>query len=163
MIRFLVWRIWREFCSAWGMMAVEAMEDGGGRCYGGLLHLFFTTPLTPGKETSNWIEADGTHHTHRRYADHIGIHHFLCQKLREFSYPEIEFFLPQLCHLLVSIEETESVALEEFIFELCEKSAHGALLVCAALLLCCGGRWWWRASGADAARAMMLWRLWNWR
>ncbi|TGZ77118.1 hypothetical protein EX30DRAFT_356466 [Ascodesmis nigricans] len=63
-----------------------------------------------------------------RYADHIGIHHFLCQKLREFSYPEIEFFLPQLCHLLVSIEETESVALEEFIFELCEKSAHGALL-----------------------------------
>lgn len=63
-----------------------------------------------------------------RYSGHIGIHHFLCTKLREFSYEEIEFFLPQLCHLLVSIENTESVALEEFIFELCEKSAHGALL-----------------------------------
>ncbi|CUS14203.1 unnamed protein product [Tuber aestivum] len=59
----------------------------------------------------------------------IGVHHFLCTKLREFSYPEIEFFLPQLCHLLVSIEDTESVALEEFIFELCERSAHGALLI----------------------------------
>ncbi|KAG0636309.1 kinase-like domain-containing protein [Tuber brumale] len=64
-----------------------------------------------------------------RYAQQIGVHHFLCTKLREFSYPEIEFFLPQLCHLLVSIEDTESVALEEFIFELCERSAHGALLI----------------------------------
>ncbi|PWW77480.1 kinase-like protein [Tuber magnatum] len=64
-----------------------------------------------------------------RYAKQIGVHHFLCTKLREFSYPEIEFFLPQLCHLLVSIEDTESVALEEFIFELCERSAHGALLI----------------------------------
>ncbi|KAL7270325.1 Phosphatidylinositol 4-kinase pik1alpha (PI4-kinase)(PtdIns-4-kinase) [Rhizina undulata] len=63
-----------------------------------------------------------------RYAGHIGIHHFLCSKLREFSYEEIEFYLPQLCHLLVSIENMESVALEEFIFELCEQSAHGALL-----------------------------------
>ncbi|KAI5779755.1 kinase-like domain-containing protein [Geopyxis carbonaria] len=63
-----------------------------------------------------------------RYAGHIGIHHFLCTKLREFSYDEIEFFLPQLCHLVVSIENMESVALEEFIFELCEQSAHGALL-----------------------------------
>jgi phosphatidylinositol 4-kinase len=64
-----------------------------------------------------------------RYADHIGIHHFLCTKLREFSYEEIEFFLPQLCHLLVSNENMQSVALEDFIFELCEQSAHGALLV----------------------------------
>lgn len=64
-----------------------------------------------------------------RYAANIGIHHFLCTKLREFSYEEIEFFLPQLCHLLVSNETMESVALEDFIFELCEQSAHGALLV----------------------------------
>ncbi|KAA8893022.1 phosphatidylinositol 4-kinase-like protein PIK1 [Sphaerosporella brunnea] len=63
-----------------------------------------------------------------RYADHIGIHHFLCTKLRDFSYEEIEFFLPQLCHLLVSNENMQSVALEDFIFELCEQSAHGALL-----------------------------------
>jgi phosphatidylinositol 4-kinase B len=65
----------------------------------------------------------------RRYADHIGIHHVLCSKLRQFSYEEIEFFLPQLCHLLVSIENMESMALEEFVLDLCEESTHGALLV----------------------------------
>jgi hypothetical protein len=53
----------------------------------------------------------------------------LCSKLRQFSYEEIEFFLPQLCHLLISIDN-ESMALEEFIIDLCEESVNGALLVC---------------------------------
>ena len=52
----------------------------------------------------------------------------LCSKLRSFSYEEIEFFLPQLCHLLISIDN-ESMALEEFIIDLCEESVNGALLV----------------------------------
>lgn len=52
----------------------------------------------------------------------------LCSKLRQFSYEEIEFFLPQLCHLLISIDN-ESMALEEFIIDLCEESVNGALLV----------------------------------
>ncbi|KAL5387310.1 Phosphatidylinositol 4-kinase pik1alpha (PI4-kinase)(PtdIns-4-kinase) [Paraphaeosphaeria sporulosa] len=30
-----------------------------------------------------------------RYADHVGIHYVLCNKLRHFAYEEIEFFLPQ--------------------------------------------------------------------
>ncbi|KAI9799041.1 MAG: Phosphatidylinositol 4-kinase pik1alpha (PI4-kinase)(PtdIns-4-kinase) [Piccolia ochrophora] len=62
-----------------------------------------------------------------RYADHVGIHYVLCSKLRQFSYEEIEFFLPQLCHLLISIEN-ESMSLEEFILDLCEESVNGALL-----------------------------------
>ena len=53
----------------------------------------------------------------------------LCSKLRRFSYEEIEFFLPQLCHLVISIDN-ESMALEEFIVDLCEESVNGALLVC---------------------------------
>jgi hypothetical protein len=53
----------------------------------------------------------------------------LCSKLRQFSYEEIEFFLPQLCHLLISIDN-ESMALEEFIIDLCEESVNGGLLVC---------------------------------
>ncbi len=52
----------------------------------------------------------------------------LCSKLRQFSYEEIEFFLPQLCHLLMSIDN-DSMALEEFIIDLCEESVNGALLV----------------------------------
>ncbi|KAK5137918.1 hypothetical protein LTR08_006687 [Meristemomyces frigidus] len=62
-----------------------------------------------------------------RYADHVGIHYVLCSKLRGFSYEEIEFFLPQLCHLAISIDN-ESMALEEFIVDLCEESVNGALL-----------------------------------
>ncbi|KAF2653105.1 phosphatidylinositol 4-kinase-like protein PIK1 [Lophiostoma macrostomum CBS 122681] len=62
-----------------------------------------------------------------RYASHVGIHYVLCSKLRHFAYEEIEFFLPQLCHLLVSVDN-ESMALEEFIIDLCEESVNGALL-----------------------------------
>ncbi|KZM22278.1 1-phosphatidylinositol 4-kinase [Ascochyta rabiei] len=62
-----------------------------------------------------------------RYADHVGIHYVLCSKLRTFAYEELEFFLPQLCHLLISIDN-ESMALEEFIIDLCEESVNGALL-----------------------------------
>ena len=66
-----------------------------------------------------------------RYANHIGIQYVLCSKLREFPYEEIEFFLPQLCHLLVS-HDNESMALEEFILDLCQESVSGALLVGAS-------------------------------
>lgn len=52
----------------------------------------------------------------------------LCDKLRRFSYEEIEFFLPQLVHLVISIDN-ESMALEEFLLDLCEESVNGALLV----------------------------------
>ncbi|KAG4425580.1 hypothetical protein IFR04_001277 [Cadophora malorum] len=62
-----------------------------------------------------------------RYADHVGIHYVLCSKLRQFSYEEIEFFLPQLCHLIISVDN-ESMALEEFILDLCEESVNAALL-----------------------------------
>jgi hypothetical protein len=47
----------------------------------------------------------------------------LCSKLRQFSYDEIEFFLPQLCHLIISVDN-DSMALEEFILDLCEESVH---------------------------------------
>jgi hypothetical protein len=63
-----------------------------------------------------------------RYADHVGITYVLCSKLRQFSYEEIEFFLPQLCHLIISVNN-ESMALEEFILDLCEESVNSALLV----------------------------------
>lgn len=62
-----------------------------------------------------------------RYADHVGIHWSLVSKLRQFSYEEIEFFLPQLCHLIISVDN-ESMALEEFILDLCEESVNAALL-----------------------------------
>ncbi|KAK3682714.1 kinase-like domain-containing protein [Podospora appendiculata] len=62
-----------------------------------------------------------------RYADHIGIHYVLCSKLRQFPYEDIEFFLPQLCHLVISVDN-ESMALEEFLLDLCEESVTAALL-----------------------------------
>ncbi|KAK7988143.1 hypothetical protein PG989_008458 [Apiospora arundinis] len=62
-----------------------------------------------------------------RYADHVGIHYVLCSKLRQFPYEDIEFFLPQLCHLIISVDN-ESMALEEFLLDLCEESVTAALL-----------------------------------
>ncbi|KAI0389812.1 phosphatidylinositol 3 [Xylariaceae sp. FL0594] len=62
-----------------------------------------------------------------RYADHVGIHYVLCSKLRQFPYEDIEFFLPQLCHLIISIDN-ESMALEEFLLDLCQESVSAALL-----------------------------------
>jgi len=70
---------------------------------------------------------------HSRYADHVGITYVLCSKLRQFSYEEIEFFLPQLCHLIISVNN-ESMALEEFILDLCEESVNAALLVGLSIL-----------------------------
>ena len=58
----------------------------------------------------------------------MGIHYVLCQKLRQFPYEDIEFFLPQLCHLIISVHN-ESMALEEFLMDLCEESVTAALLV----------------------------------
>ncbi|KAB5558261.1 phosphatidylinositol 4-kinase-like protein [Coniochaeta sp. 2T2.1] len=47
--------------------------------------------------------------------------------LRQFPYEDIEFFLPQLCHLIISVDN-ESMALEEFLLDLCEESVTAALL-----------------------------------
>lgn len=69
-----------------------------------------------------------------RYANHVGIQYVLCSKLRSFAYEEIEFFLPQLCHLVISID-SDSMALEEFIMDLCQESVSGALIVCGRLTL----------------------------
>ncbi|KAK9478001.1 kinase-like domain-containing protein [Lipomyces japonicus] len=62
-----------------------------------------------------------------RYTDNVGIHHYLCQKLRSYPYPEIEFFLPQLCQIILTVP-TESVALEDFLLDMCNRSTHSAVL-----------------------------------
>lgn len=74
----------------------------------------------------------------------------LCSKLRRFSYEEIEFFLPQLCYLLISIDN-ESMALEEFIVDLCEESVNGALLVHSS-----GAKW--ACNGLQQAYCVWLMR-----
>ena len=76
-----------------------------------------------------------TSESRRRYADHVGIHYVLCRKLRQFPYEDIEFFLPQLCHLVITVNN-ESVALEEFLLDLCEESVIAALLVCFLACAC---------------------------
>lgn len=60
----------------------------------------------------------------------MGIQYVLCNKLRQFPYEDIEFFLPQLCHVIITVNN-ESMALEEFLLDLCEESVTAALLVSA--------------------------------
>ncbi|KAI9478219.1 MAG: hypothetical protein EXX96DRAFT_595639 [Benjaminiella poitrasii] len=62
-----------------------------------------------------------------RYSDNVGIQHYLCAELKSFPISEIEFFLPQLIHLLIT-KPSESVALECFLIEMFEKSTHIALM-----------------------------------
>lgn len=63
-----------------------------------------------------------------RYSDEIGIHFHLCQKLRSYPHDEIEFFIPQLVHLHVTVQ-TESAALEDLILDICTRSTHCAVLI----------------------------------
>ncbi|KAF9974691.1 Phosphatidylinositol 4-kinase pik1alpha (PI4-kinase)(PtdIns-4-kinase) [Actinomortierella ambigua] len=62
-----------------------------------------------------------------KYPDAVGIQHYLCNELKKFPLDEIEFFLPQLVHLLIS-RPSESVALENFILDRCHTSSHIAIL-----------------------------------
>ena len=73
------------------------------------------------------LQIEGLTLNRSRYAEHVGIHYVLCNKLRQFTYEELEFFLPQLCHLIISVDN-QSMALEEFILDLCEESVNSALL-----------------------------------
>lgn len=61
-------------------------------------------------------------------ADNIGIHHRLVKKLYDFSYDELEFFIPQFLQLLVAYE-TESMALEDFLIDYSSKYPHFSLIV----------------------------------
>ncbi|KAJ1658893.1 Phosphatidylinositol 4-kinase pik1alpha (PI4-kinase)(PtdIns-4-kinase) [Dispira simplex] len=63
-----------------------------------------------------------------KYLGSVGIQHYLCRELRRFPLEEIEFFLPQLCHLLLTRPD-ESVALEALLLDLCESSTHICLIM----------------------------------
>lgn len=64
----------------------------------------------------------------RTYSDNIGITYYLVYRLRtSFQPEEVEFYWPQLCHLLIT-KPSESRALECFVLERCEESVHVALL-----------------------------------
>ena len=63
-----------------------------------------------------------------RYPSNVGIHHYICRELKKFPENDIEFLLPQICHIMISRPD-DSAALEDFVMSLCEKSHHMAVLV----------------------------------
>lgn len=62
-----------------------------------------------------------------KYSKSIGIHYILCQKLLQFPHSLIQFYIPQLIQILLTIE-TESMALEDAILKLSIENPHFALL-----------------------------------
>ncbi|KAI9279539.1 kinase-like domain-containing protein [Sporodiniella umbellata] len=62
-----------------------------------------------------------------RYSDNVGIQHYLCAELKKFPVSEVEFFLPQLMHLMIT-QPLESVALECLMMDVCEQSTHTAIM-----------------------------------
>lgn len=63
----------------------------------------------------------------QRYANNIGIHHYLCNKASAYSIEELKFFIPQFLQLLLTVE-TDSMALEELIKNLCSVDVHFSLI-----------------------------------
>lgn len=62
-----------------------------------------------------------------KHSDNVGIHFYLCQKLLGFSHSELQFYIPQLVQVLLTIE-TESMALEDLVLQLKNENPHFALL-----------------------------------
>ncbi|KAH3671689.1 hypothetical protein OGAPHI_000394 [Ogataea philodendri] len=63
----------------------------------------------------------------QKYADNIGIHYYLCQRASKYPISELRFFIPQFLQLLITVE-TESVALEEMLRDLCTRDVHCSLI-----------------------------------
>lgn len=61
-----------------------------------------------------------------KYSDNVGIHYYLCQKLLTFPHHELQFYIPQLVQVLLTVE-TESMALEELLLQLKNENPHFAL------------------------------------
>lgn len=64
----------------------------------------------------------------RTYKDSVGITYYIAHKLAQEDENELQFYWPQLCHLVVS-HSSESGALESFIVTKCEESIHLSMLV----------------------------------
>lgn len=55
--------------------------------------------------------------------DQIGVHYYLCNRLRDLPLVDIEFIVPQLCHLMIT-RRVSSTPLECLIMDLCRKYIH---------------------------------------
>ncbi|KAI8874231.1 hypothetical protein GQ42DRAFT_159911 [Ramicandelaber brevisporus] len=62
-----------------------------------------------------------------KYPASVGIQHYLCERLAKCPTEELEFFIPQLCHFLIT-QPDNAIALEAFLLDLCRSSTHIALL-----------------------------------
>ncbi|KAJ1961623.1 Phosphatidylinositol 4-kinase pik1alpha (PI4-kinase)(PtdIns-4-kinase) [Dipsacomyces acuminosporus] len=63
-----------------------------------------------------------------RYPHIVGVQHYLCNELRKLPLGEIEFFLPQLVHLLIT-RPNESTAVESLLLDVSLRSSHIAMLL----------------------------------
>ncbi|KAJ1994376.1 Phosphatidylinositol 4-kinase pik1alpha (PI4-kinase)(PtdIns-4-kinase) [Coemansia sp. RSA 1358] len=56
------------------------------------------------------------------------VQHYLCNELRKFPLEEVEFFLPQLVHLLIT-RPNDSTALESVLLDMCLQSSHVSIIL----------------------------------
>ncbi|KAJ2255063.1 Phosphatidylinositol 4-kinase pik1alpha (PI4-kinase)(PtdIns-4-kinase) [Coemansia sp. RSA 455] len=63
-----------------------------------------------------------------RYPHIPGVQHYLCNELRKFPLEEVEFFLPQLVHLLIT-RPNESTAIESLLLDMSLQSSHVAMIL----------------------------------
>ncbi|KAJ1842814.1 Phosphatidylinositol 4-kinase pik1alpha (PI4-kinase)(PtdIns-4-kinase), partial [Coemansia sp. RSA 2708] len=63
-----------------------------------------------------------------RYPHLVGVQHYLCNELRKFPHEEVEFFLPQLVHLLIT-RPNESAAVESLLMDMALRSSHVVMIL----------------------------------
>ncbi|ORX34569.1 kinase-like domain-containing protein [Kockovaella imperatae] len=66
-------------------------------------------------------------HYLKTYPESIGISHYLCWRMKSMPGDEVDFYWPQICHLLLTYP-SPSNALEAFIISRAEESTHSAML-----------------------------------
>ena len=65
-----------------------------------------------------------------RYSSDPGVQYYLCQRLRDSKYHlDVEFLLPQLCHLVVMGSKEECGPVECFVIEFAASSLHSGSAV----------------------------------
>ncbi|KAJ1816364.1 Phosphatidylinositol 4-kinase pik1alpha (PI4-kinase)(PtdIns-4-kinase) [Coemansia sp. RSA 2598] len=98
--------------------AVDSSSNGGDTKNSSLLLRLFTSQFF-----DSWLAVSYLF----RYPNIVGVQHYLCNELRKFPLDEVEFFLPQLVHLLIT-RPNESAAVEALLFDMALQSSHVAML-----------------------------------
>mmetsp|Transcript_15257 Transcript_15257/g.23099 ORF Transcript_15257/g.23099 Transcript_15257/m.23099 type:complete len:837 (-) Transcript_15257:172-2682(-) len=85
---------------------------------------------------------------------HKGVREYILEKLDAVPEEDIEFYLPQLCHLVSNIPAADGIGIIEFIADRCAKSAH----ICLKTILTIQSAVYYASTKEQKQKYTELWR-----